>query len=589
MNKFKRIMALVLAMSMMLALVACGSANTPSTTEASDAASVESTAAPETEAVAFDPRSITEGVTLTIAVPSDDEVIDWETNLVTKMLEEKFGVDLVFEEYASAGFKDKLNVMIQGGAELPDIIFGANYGDIDGMYSSWTSSGAILDLTDYYENPEYAEYVKYYNEAAEAEGVDILAGIRDADGRVWAVPKYKPSPNDATPCRMWVNSEYAKKLGYDEIPTDTEGFFEMCKAFVEAGDINGNGLDDEVVFTGSNGGFSNWVTFLMSAYVYSWDDWKMVAEDGKLTYAFATDRYKEALKYIKRFFDEGILDTTILTQDNTARNTIQRDPAEVFLCDFGFRPLMTTGTQAETYATYLKYDFVTQLEGPYGKNGAVYNDVLSKVGAMITTDCENPDAAMLVMDYMLSETISLCNRYGEQGVDWDYWADADQSKLTDDTTLDMYKSEQGDKDPVFISYTNATYWGQGNPQNSGYMNAGPFILRTDANAVAMEGGETEDAKTVAAWLKKLWSDCVGTMVEEKREERIITLPLTAEENEEVAEASLVLNNYWNESFANFVTGKWDIDEQWDEYLVELEKIGMNDLLEVYQTAFDRTK
>ena len=75
----------------------------------------------------------------------------------------------------------------------------------------------------------------------------------------------------------------------------------------------------------------------------------------------------------------------------------------------------------------------------------------------------------------------------------------------------------------------------------------------------------------------------------KPEERIVTLPLTEEEDNSISEMAKVIKNYFMEAGANFITGAWDIDEDWDTYLAEMEKMGVNELLEVYQTAYDRTK
>ena len=73
------------------------------------------------------------------------------------------------------------------------------------------------------------------------------------------------------------------------------------------------------------------------------------------------------------------------------------------------------------------------------------------------------------------------------------------------------------------------------------------------------------------------------------EERIITLPMTTEENQTAKEIQKTLDNYVNESIGAFLTGQWDIDEYWDTYLAELEKIGIDDALAIYQTSYDRTK
>ena len=73
MNKmFKRMTALALMLVMVLSMTAHGEA-------------------------AFDPKSVCEGVKITIAVPADDEVIDWDTNALTLYIEESLGVDLEFD------------------------------------------------------------------------------------------------------------------------------------------------------------------------------------------------------------------------------------------------------------------------------------------------------------------------------------------------------------------------------------------------------------------------------------------------------------------------------------------------------------
>ena len=559
-HTLKRTLSLILAFLMLLSLSACGEKqpDTPNT----------------------------EGVTLTIAVEADDEVIDWDTNLTTLMLEEEFGVDLQFEVYAAGTFSDKLNVMIQGGEELPDIIFGSSTKGLNAYQASWVDAGAILDLTEYYNNPDYA---KYTNIAMEQVGTRFIDTLRDADGKIWAVPKYYPNNNDATAYRLWINTEYAKACGFEELPTTTEGFFELCKAFAAAGDLNGNGLDDEYVFTGKSDPDEPWFKFLMSAFVYAWDDHRAYVEDGKIKLSYATEGWKEGLKYIKRFFDEGLIDTTILTQDKSAFNAICQNPEMLCLAQFNYYAQPKGANNYETMKLRLAYDYVTALEGPSREALAYYGDPLAYPGAMITVDCENPDVAFIVLDYMMSETMGLYQRYGEEGVDWDYWENVDPAKIIDGTTVDMIRASGGTGEPRFLSYTNTTYWGTGTPQNKGYMLAGPGIQFPGADGRAMTGGANDEARTTAQFWGMYFGECIPDMLKQIPEERIVSLPLTAEENAAITESLKVLDKYWQEAAANFVTGAWDIDEQWDSYLAELEKIGMNDILTVWQTAYDRSK
>ena len=579
----KRVIAFALCLVMVLSMAACnfGGDQTDPTKEPVVGPTGE-TASPD-----FDPRTITEGVTLKIAVQSDNEVEDWNTAKMTLLLEEKFGVDIQFEEYAAGSFIDKMNTMVLGGDKLPDIIFNAgdSLTELGKAVPKWASEGALLELSDLYANPNYAKYI---NTAINKEGVDFVSPMRDASGNIWGLPYYYPGTNDATGYRLWINEEYAKACGFETLPTTTEGFFELCKAFVAAGDLNGNGLDDEVIFTGQGGIGNHWFKFLMSSFVYAWDNESLVVKDGKVSHAFMTDEWKEGLKYIKRFFDEGLLDTTIITQDKAAYNAVAQDPSMRVLAHIDFRPRMVGKDNLENMGFRLAYSYVPALEGPSGVAQAYYNDHLAGVGAVITSDCQNPEAAFIVLDYLMSQEAFLINRYGEEGVDWDWWENVDESKFINGTTKDMYLAENGEA-PEFVSYTDSVRWGQGKAQSVGYMLTGPGISFTNAMGIAMNGGVNEEAKITAQVNKELYTQCIQDMLALKPEERIITLPMTDEESASIVEAAKLIKNYYRNMGAQFITGELDIDENWDAYIAELEKMGALEVLEVYQTAYDRTK
>ena len=62
-------------------------------------------------------------------------------------------------------------------------------------------------------------------------------------------------------------------------------------------------------------------------------------------------------------------------------------------------------------------------------------------------------------------------------------------------------------------------------------------------------------------------------------------PMTAEQTEAASEIQLTLNNYVKEMTASFLTGKKDIDADWDSFQAELKKIGIDQLQEIYQSAY----
>ncbi|MBQ8815453.1 MAG: hypothetical protein IJZ85_13270 [Lachnospiraceae bacterium] len=597
MNKmYKRVMALLMALTMILSLAACG---TPADTDETDAPKTQAPADNQTEASAaetdaptdaqeFDPRSVCEGVTLTIAVAEDEEVSTWDDNLMTKMIEEELGVELQFEAYASADFLDKINVMVNGGDELPDMIWASGTGSFGNSYLNWAAEEAIIPLNEFYENPDYAKYV---NIGSEKAGEDIPSLLANAEGKIYAVPKYFPSPTDTVAQKMWINTEYAKAVGFDEIPTTIEGFYELCKAFKAAGDVNGNGLDDEVCFTG-RGDNLRWFNYLMSAFAYAWDDYYLDVTDGNLSFAYTSDEWKEGLKYIKKFMDEGLIDTTALTNDKNAYNAIVMDNEVVVLADLGYYAQMPMTSTDEKNTVRLMYDYVPALAGPNKVGEAYYKPAIAQAGGVITADCENPLAAFLVMDFMCSEVMSISNRYGVQGVNWDYWEDADASLLPEGRTLEMYKGRLASEypEPIMIPYNDGKFWNTGEPRDTSYMQAGPAISTAERywSIAVLSDTSTESTKLSTDWNTRYVNSIFDTLAEIP-DEHVTRLPMTTDETEDAGKIQTTLDNYVKESIGAFLTGQWDIDTYWDTYLAELDKIGIDEALAIYQTAYDRTK
>ena len=63
--------------------------------------------------------------------------------------------------------------------------------------------------------------------------------------------------------------------------------------------------------------------------------------------------------------------------------------------------------------------------------------------------------------------------------------------------------------------------------------------------------------------------------------------LTTNESLDAADINTELNIYMEAAFAKFITGKWTVEKNWDEYIAGLESIGAFDLVVIYQTAYDR--
>ena len=68
-----------------------------------------------------------------------------------------------------------------------------------------------------------------------------------------------------------------------------------------------------------------------------------------------------------------------------------------------------------------------------------------------------------------------------------------------------------------------------------------------------------------------------------------TLVLTQDESDDYNDAWTDIDKYIAEATAKFITGEADIETGWAQFIKDLEKMGMNDVIEIYQAAYDRAK
>lgn len=577
-----RFISFFMVLVMALSLVGCGM----NTTESTDPTSVGNYGADGQND--FDPRAVCEGVTLTIAVPSKDDVADYETNHMTLAVEEALGVNLSFQVIPSSSYVDRLSLMVASGADLPDIIYCGSGISIHDAHYDWANQGAIINLSKYYEDPNFSANITMMKRRL---GVDFGWHLSDAKGNIFAAPRYDCYMTDEASQKIWINTKIARQLGFEELPATAEEFLELVRAFHAAGDINGNGLDDEYALVGYDADL-NWFRFLMSAYVYAFDDYMLDVQNDKLSFAYTSDEWKAGLKYVKTFFDEDLLDISILFNDNAANQSIAKDPSNVQLAVVGHHPLQIGTNDYETVALRLGFDYVPAFSSAIKKAESYYAPSLTKAGGVITSDCENPDAAFLVLDYMCSPDMSINNRYGERGVTWDYSKDVDASKLFEGTTPDSYVGRLVNEYPVpfFYCYPVDDFaWNAGVVQNYCYMQAGPAIGLPDAwngAAIRYDGGTPESVNYIT-WESRYVQSVLDTLAM-RPDETILFFPMGGNDRAEVSEIQHSLDNYVTESIRAFLSGEWDIDEAWDNYLSVLERIGIDRALEIYQNSYNST-
>lgn len=506
-----------------------------------------------------------EPVKLTVGVKDNTLIEDWETNGMTKLIEERGGFDLEFVVYDSTDYMTKLNLMVMaGGDELPDVLFiSAN----DTMVYQWALEGAIIPLTEYYEDSTISYYL---HEAMERTGTDFRSQLVMPDGEIYGIPTLNQSYGNEYPHKGYFYTPWLEQLGV-EVPTTTDELYELFKA-VCSQDMNGNGKTDEIALTGTWGGtYDGWFAFLMNSFVYAGDSNYYTVNDGVVSAAYTTDEWKEGLKFIRKLFAEGLIPTETLTQDDAGYKAIMNTEVPNALTLVYFTPdMIGTGlTYREDYETF------APMAGPAGVQHATYRPSTASVTFVVTANCENPEAAFRMGDLMVSENLSIVTRWGAEGVNWDYIANVNTGK-------EYFPLVEGW--PVYlVAYDDPSYWSAGTVQNAGFRQSGPYIRQY---GISNGSGKSEEMLTPFVKNYAFAQDYYQTSGWNP-DEVIPKLLYTEDETETISEAKAALKSFVNEKTAAFLVGSADIDAEWEAFVEECYNIGLEEVLEVENAVYTR--
>lgn len=496
---------------------------------------------------------VEEPVTLKIFMSQEPSVTDYVDNKLTKYLEEQTGIHVEWELVPVQDREQKLNLLLASGENLPDIIMGGISNDLIVQYAD---QGVFLPVQDLLE-----EHSAYYKDVlANYEGMEEI--MTAPDGNFYSFQQVNDSVPNSYAIRCWINQTWLDNLGL-EMPKTKDEFVEVLRAFKEK-DPNGNGIQDEIPVMGSTNGwhslFDQW--FITNYVPYNKDDTFLVDDEGKVTPSFAIDRYREALIALNELIEEGLYDPASYTQENEQLK--QAFEAGIVGVIPGGGPNSFANLSGDMYRNYVALEPIDCGYGQIAYHNQ-YSYLMYRNTAVITTACENPEAAVKWLDYMFSEDISMRGRLGEPEVDW----------------LKAKEGEVGvDGQPAL--YTAVLNWGeQQNSHWAGYM---PYMENFADRCVA-----TGDPFELQQYLWDATEDHYKPYTMENAGWHVLPgVMYTAEDAKQINEIWTVMKNFVNESRAGFTTGAMDPadDKAWESYLEELNKQGLETLLNIYQTRYD---
>ena len=501
---------------------------------------------------------------MTIFTMSMPNVEDFATNDFTKFMEEKTGIHMEFVTGGRDDWEDKLNMLLQSD-DYPDIILGvapniAKYGVKEGMF---------IPLDDYLTEENVPNYLSIME--------DFDLGVtRETDGKIYSLADI----NDCYHCKyarkMWVNTYYLDQMGC-EVPTTTDEFIDVCKKFLEM-------KPDGIAVAGANEGwYTRMQDWLLDAYTFipsksqtlNVRDYVALDSDtDKVTCVAASDEYKEGLKFMNELYQMGAIYDGDFTQTSEQMKTLinQEDEPVLFFTAGTISDAIDSASNNELYR---HYEAMAPIAGPDGTQIAwtMPNYGVGSGAVCITDKCENVEAALRWIDFFYSETGDLCSQYGaDEGKDW---------------VLNPEGKVGLNGEPALYEVLN-TYSAE--TQNHDWQDVG---IRVATERYRLGQAVDADVDPYSPdGLERLLFDATEELYEPYGANtnliNLNELKITDEESTDVSTIAVEVEKLIEESSVAFMTGARDIDAEWDAYLSDLERVGLQDLLDMYQTAYDRS-
>ena len=495
---------------------------------------------------------VNEKVTYTVMAPQTNYILDLQTNAYTQWLEEKTNVHIEYETVPEAALTEKVNLSL-ASSEIPDAYLSCNIDSASQV--KYGKEGVFVNMAPMIEQYGY-EIPKAY------EANNLLPGaVTTPDGEIFALA----GVNECYHClycgRAWINQTWLDNLGLD-YPETTEDFVNVLRAFKEQ-DANGNGdPNDEIPMLGISGMWrASCYDFLLGSFVYNDFTDRLSVENGTVNYVANTEGFREGLRFIRSLIEEELIDPVSLT--------ITEDEAHVLTGGDVATVGVATGMAYWNVlsANDEEYIGLSPLEGPNGvRNAFVRATGIVSGQFAITNKAENPEILFRWADAQFSEEATYFSSWGPEGEGWE---------KAPEGTLGI-----NGKQALYVVLDGVNNTGAETIQNLAMPNIALANRTSDFRLGQAVGGDDKSEERLYEAASKYYYPYA-------KEQTYPLMVMSAEDSAVVNEYKTAINAYVDEMISGFLAGTYDLDKDWDSYLSEFDALGLEDYLNVLQSAYDK--
>ncbi|MDF2591929.1 MAG: extracellular solute-binding protein [Clostridia bacterium] len=534
--KSKKIIGLLLVLSMMTSLVMTGCLSNKGTT----AKPGEGNSKDDNFNASGYPI-VKQKITFKIMLPG----VETDLNQVKAYqdLEQKTNIHIEWDTPTYNQMEEKAQLMFASG-NFVDAIGGWVLSDLD--VTKYGPMGVMLPLEDLID--KYAPNVKKSFE----DYPDAKAMLTLPDGHIYTLPIIgKQPPTRATTS---INKVWLQKLG-KPIPKTTDELYEVLKLF-KTSDPNGNGKADEIPLSFIYNGGNNNDNYGMFGWFGIMDPSShLIQLNKKVVWAPAQDGWKDAIRFFAKLWKEGLLDKEVFTHDGNQYQAKIKSDTEIFGVYSNWNP------DGPGENGWKDYAYLPPLQSPNGLKPAWPNGdpwlfpVQAAILSSANKDGKDARALMRWIDEIyLVGTLKDGPAYRTNGPEGTGWERTPEGKIK---YLDSSKKEPNWQKlwgglPGWAWYSEFKLW---------------------ENSERDEGGIMKDFTS-------------GEVYGPYQGQQIPFTWLAPEKGNEASQYLTDLRKLTAETVARWISGQGDIDKEFDKYMEDCKKMGLDNLIKIRQEALD---
>ena len=394
------LLALVMALSAMLAGCSTAAPTTAPTTAPSAAAATDApTTAPTEPAQANGLPIVSEPMTIKVITHDNYETsasyATTEIPVFTE-LEKRTGIHVEFEVYAGGDdYNNAVQTKLAAGSELPDLFLMPGS---DPM--KFASTGLIVPLDDLIAANAPA-IAKLY-----ADNPQYRAGLVCPDGKQYTIATVSSMAPFNMPSII-IRQDWIEKAGLQS-PVTIEDWTAVLEAF-KTKDLNGNGQQDEVPLCTYGSPFymmeyfaSAYGSHILETVTWAEEGWYVDA-DGKVQNDFISPATKDWIVQMNKWYQAGYFDAEMLSQNGDKWNAKILDNKAGTAFTYSLNQPQWNDKMKETYPG-TNWKNIRPPQGPAGDGFYEIGDgLLMDHQYAISKSCAHPDIVMKWLNYLYAD------------------------------------------------------------------------------------------------------------------------------------------------------------------------------------------